>query len=71
MFYVYDSGLKTSQPHGSVPELIQEPIGVTKETLGRIVRSPQKIPGQIPVTMATPKAGTLPEPTEPWLIGRE
>ncbi|MHC4737780.1 MAG: TolB family protein [Planctomycetota bacterium] len=63
----YDSCLWTY----SVPELIQEPVVVTKETLGRIVRSPRKIPGQIPVTMATPKAGTLPETTESWLIGRE
>ena len=63
----YDSCLWTY----SVPELIQEPVGLTKKTLGRVVRGPRKIPGQIPVTMATPKAGTLPETTEPWLIGRE
>ncbi len=63
----YDSCLWTY----SVPELIQEPVGVTKEKLGRVARSTRKIPGQIPVTMATPKGGTLPEPTEPWLIGRE
>ena len=55
----------------SVPELIQEPVILTKEKLGRVVRSPRKISGQIPVTMATPKAGTFPEATEPWLIGRE
>ena len=63
----YDSCLWTY----SVPELIQEPVRITKETLGRVVRSPRKIQGQIPVTMATPKAGSLPEATEPWLIGRE
>ena len=63
----YDSCLWTY----SVPELIQEPVVVKKEKLGSVVRGPQTIPGQIPVTMATPKAGTLPEATEPWLIGRE
>ena len=63
----YDSCLWTF----SVPELIREPVGLRKEKLGRVVRSPRKIPGQIPVTMATPKGGTLPETTEPWLIGRE
>jgi hypothetical protein len=63
----YDSCLLTY----SVPELIKEPVNVTKEKLGRAVRSPQKISGQIPVTMASPKSGTLPETTEPWLSGRE
>jgi len=63
----YDSCLWTY----SVPELIQEPLTVKKERLGRVVRGTRKIPGQIPVTMATPKAGTLPEHAEPWLIGRE
>jgi hypothetical protein len=63
----YDSCLWTY----SVPELILEPVGVKKEKLGRFVRNPQTTPGQIPVTMATPKAGTLPQATEPWLIGRE
>lgn len=55
----------------SVPELIREPVRVKKEKLGRVVRGTQKIPGQIPVTMATPKAGQLPESNEPWLGGRE
>ena len=63
----YDSCLWTY----SVPELIQESLTVKKERLGRVVRGTRKIPGQIPVTMATPKAGTLPEHAEPWLIGRE
>ena len=63
----YDSCLLTY----SVPELIKQPVNVTKEKLGRAVRSPQKISGQIPVTMASPKSGTLPETTEPWLSGRE
>ena len=55
----------------SVPELIKEPVSAVKEKLGRVVRGSRKIPAQMPVTMATPKAGTLPETTEPWLIGRE
>jgi hypothetical protein len=63
----YDSCLLTY----SVPELIREPVSITKEKLGRAVRSPRKISGQIPVTMATPKSGKLPETTEPWLNGRE
>jgi hypothetical protein len=63
----YDSCLLTY----SVPELIQEPVVVRKEKLGRAVRSSQKISGQMPVTMASPKSGTLPETTEPWLRGRE
>jgi hypothetical protein len=63
----YDSCLWTY----SVPELIQEPVVVKKEKLGRVVRGDRKIPGQIPVTMATPKAGALPESTESWLIERE
>jgi len=63
----YDSCLWTY----SVPELIMEPVAVKKEKLGTVVRNPQTTPGQIPVTMATPKAGSLPETTESWLIGRE
>jgi len=63
----YDSCLWTY----SVPELIREPVGVTKERLGRVVRGRRKISGQIPVTMATPKAGPLPESSEPWLTERE
>jgi hypothetical protein len=63
----YDSCLWTY----SVPELIREPVQVTKEKLGRIVRSSPKIPGRMPVTMATPKAGALPESAQPWLTERE
>lgn len=63
----YDSCLWTY----SCPELIREPVSVTKEKLGRVVRGSRKISGQIPVTMATPKAGALPEPAQPWLTERE
>lgn len=55
----------------SVPELITEPVRVTREKLGRVVRSSQKIPVQMPITMATPKAGELPEYQEPWQTERE
>jgi len=55
----------------SVPELITEPVRVTREKLGRVVRSSQKIPIQMPITMATPKAGELPEYQEPWQTERE
>jgi hypothetical protein len=46
----YDSCLWTY----SVPELIQGPVSVKKEILGRVVRGSAKIPAQMPVTMATP-----------------
>ena len=55
----------------SVPELVTEPVRVTREKLGRVVRSSQKIPVQMPITMATPKAGELPEYQEPWQTERE
>jgi len=63
----YDSCLWTY----SVPELIREPVQVTKEKLGRIVRRSPKIAAPFPVTMATPKAGAIPEPPQPWLTERE
>ena len=63
----YDSCLWTY----SVPELIREPVVLTKEKLGRVVRGSPKIAGSMPVTMATPKAGALPEPAQPWLTERE
>jgi hypothetical protein len=47
----------------SAPELVIEPVRVTKEKLGRIVRSPHKIPVDLPITMATP---TLGAPSQPW-----
>ncbi len=55
----------------SVPELITVSVRVTREKLGRVVRSSQKIPIQMPITMATPKAGELPEYQEPWQTERE
>ncbi|HUU16930.1 MAG TPA: hypothetical protein VMW72_07270 [Sedimentisphaerales bacterium] len=63
----YDSCLWTY----SVPELVREPVRVTKETLGRVVRGSRKISAPFPVTMATPKAGAPPEPVQPWLTERE
>jgi len=58
----YDSCLWTY----SMPELVTEPVRVTKEKLGRVVRSSQKISVKMPVTMATPKADMLPTHDEPW-----
>ena len=55
----------------SVPELVIEPVRITREKLGRVVRSSRKIPIQMPITMATPKAGKPPEYQEPWQIERE
>jgi hypothetical protein len=55
----------------SVPELITRPVRVTKENLGRVVRGSEKIPVQMPITMATPKAGKIPDHQEPWQAERE
>jgi hypothetical protein len=63
----YDSCLWTY----SVPELITEPVRITKEKLGRVVRSSRKIPIRMPVTMATPKVGAPPGYQEPWQTERE
>ena len=57
----YDSCLWTY----SVPELVIEPVKVTKEKLGRVVRSPTKIPTDLPITGATPKIGPSSN-THPW-----
>jgi hypothetical protein len=58
----YDSCLKTY----SVPELIIQPVKVTGEKLARVVRSSRKIEVDMPITMATPKAGVPPGYKEPW-----
>jgi len=63
----YDSCLWTY----SVPELVTEPVRLTKEKLGRVVRGSRKIPIQMPVTMATPKPGERPDYQEPWQTERE
>jgi hypothetical protein len=63
----YDSCLWTY----SVPELVTEPVRVTKERLGRVVRDPRKIYVEMPITMATPKAGVLTYHEEPWQSQRE
>ena len=63
----YDSCLWTY----SVPELVTEPVKVTKERLGRVVRSSQKTPVDFPVTRATPKAGAPSAPDRSYLTERE
>jgi len=63
----YDSCLWTY----SVPELITEPVRATKEKLGRVVRGSEKIPIEMPITMATPKPGQPPGYQEPWQTERE
>lgn len=65
LFYSYC--LKTY----SVPELIVKPVQITKEKLGRAIRSSRQITVDMPITMATPKAGALPRHEEPWHGGRE
>ena len=57
----YDSCLNTY----SVPELITQPVGVTGEKLGQIVRGERRITVDMPITMATPTAGPQPA-SEPW-----
>ncbi|MBN2136205.1 MAG: PD40 domain-containing protein [Sedimentisphaerales bacterium] len=61
----YDSCLTTY----SVPELVTEPVRVVKEKLGRVVRGPVDIAVDMPVTMATPKAGSAEK--KPWYTERE
>jgi len=63
----YDSCLWTY----SVPELITGLVRATKEKLGRVVRSSEKISVKMPITMATPKAGEPPEYQELWQTERE
>lgn len=63
----YDSCLWTY----SVPELVTQPVRVTGEKLGRVVRGSRKISVDMPITMATPKAGVVPGPDEPWRAERE
>ena len=58
----YDSCLWTY----SVPELVTEPVQVTGEQLGRVVRGSRKISVRLPITMATPKPGVVPGSREPW-----
>ena len=54
----YDSCLKTY----NLPELVIQPVQVTGEKLARVIRSSRKIEVDMPITMATPKAGVAPEP---------
>ncbi|MHC4394371.1 MAG: TolB family protein [Planctomycetota bacterium] len=56
----YDFYLKTY----SVPEFIVEPVPITAKQLGRVVRSSRKIPIEMPITMATPTAGS--DYVDPW-----
>lgn len=63
----YDSCLWTY----SVPELVAEPVRVVKEDLGRVARGPEKAPVDLPVTMATPKAGTSSQPWRQYSTERE
>ena len=58
----YDSCLKTY----NTPELVIEPVKVTKEKLGRVVRGFRKIEVDMPITMATPKAARIPTQEYLW-----
>jgi len=46
----------------SIPELVTQPVQATGEKLARVIRGSRKIPVDMPITMATPKAGVAPEP---------
>ncbi len=59
----YDSCLNTY----SVPELVVEPVPITKERLAQVVRTKDVISAPMPITMATPKA----QPEEPYVQTRE
>ncbi|MBN2456376.1 MAG: hypothetical protein JXB29_07585, partial [Sedimentisphaerales bacterium] len=61
----YDFCLKTY----SVPELVTEPVRVKREDLTQAVYGSRGIPAKMPITMATPKAGSMPGYTEPLLEG--
>jgi hypothetical protein len=63
----YDSCLYTY----SVPELVTGPVRATREMLGRVVRSSEKISVKMPITMATSKAGQPPGYQQPWQTERE
>jgi hypothetical protein len=48
----YDSCLKTY----TIPEFVTRPVQITGKQLGRVIRNARKIPADMPITMATPKA---------------
>jgi hypothetical protein len=62
----YDSCIKTY----NLPELVTEAVQVTGEKLARAIRSSRQVQVEMPITMATPKAGAAPS-AEPWLGDRE
>jgi hypothetical protein len=62
----YDSCLKTY----SVPELVTGAVQVTGEKLARAIRGSRQVQVEMPITMATPKAGEAPG-AEPWLGDHE
>ncbi|MHC4643321.1 MAG: TolB family protein [Planctomycetota bacterium] len=63
----YDSCLDTY----SVPEFIVEPVKITGEKLGRVVRGNNKIKVDLPITMATPSQDGKPRQEEPMYGERE
>ncbi len=54
----------------NTPELVTERPSATRETLARVFRSPQRLPVEMPVTMATPKAAG-PTSEAAWQAQRE
>lgn len=63
----YDSCLWTF----SVPELVTEPVRLSGEELGRVIRGAEAIAADMPVTMATPKAAVPPDQDQRWPTERE
>ena len=58
----YDSCLFTF----TVPEFLTEPVNLQPRKLQNAIRSSQKVALDMPITMATPKAGQIPAHEEPW-----
>ncbi len=55
----------------SVPELVCEPVPLTREKLGRVVRGKPDVAVRMPITMATPKAEATPATQTPYQSTRE
>ena len=59
----YDSCLFTF----TVPEFLTESVNLPPQKLQNAIRSSKKITLDMPITMATPKEGQIPDHEDPWL----
>jgi Tol biopolymer transport system component len=54
----------------NVPELVRSPVPLVREKLARVIRAPESVPGDLPITAATPHGGVAPgEDFDPWKPG--